>query len=573
MNLRRVGGVAALIFAGVIWLSCGQVYRPVVIPINTIPPNASNFHAVFSVNANVPFNQGTALQIDVSGDSEIGAANMGVNPTHGASLQNNSRVYVASAGSLFSGDADLVTAVTPAVDSSIATGMGNTTVTTMPYGSQPVFVSSTENLNVYVANYATNSVSQISAITGAITLTGPVGTHPVALAETVGAQNLYVANQSDNTITDLGPSDLTVQTTIPIGINPTWMLLRPDGQRLYVVTQGDGMLYTINTGTNALAAPAQSLNGPGANFLIYDSSLNRLYVTNPGSGSANGAVFVYDATTDPPTPLVGASGLSIPAPPPCVAAPKTCGPVTPTSVAALPDGTRFYVASYAMSAAGAACPDANLGTASCFIPQVTVFDAPSLTFKTTVFPLLPSVATSPSGLQPFAVSPVAYCTPGVPYSPSFARFRMSAAAAPDSTHVYASICDSGLISDIVTTTNTITQGSNTPDVLLADLVTPFGACGAASCSTVANITAFQITSNIATFRAANQFAAGQTVKITGLTKGTYLDGVTLTVLGTGLSPTQFECAFNNPNVSLTTDSGSATPLPPGQNPVFLFTGQ
>ena len=71
------------------------------------PPNPANFHAVFGISANVPFNPGTALQIDVSGDSDIGAANMGVNPTHAAILPNNSRVFVASAGSLFQGEADV----------------------------------------------------------------------------------------------------------------------------------------------------------------------------------------------------------------------------------------------------------------------------------------------------------------------------------------------------------------------------------------------------------------------------------------------------------------------------------
>jgi hypothetical protein len=119
MSVRRVGWVAAVALATLLELSCGEVYRPVVIPTTTTPPNPANFHAVFGINANAPFNPGTALQIDVSGDSNIGEANMGVNPTHAAILPNNSRVFVASAGTLFPGASDVVTSFFPAGDSSV----------------------------------------------------------------------------------------------------------------------------------------------------------------------------------------------------------------------------------------------------------------------------------------------------------------------------------------------------------------------------------------------------------------------------------------------------------------------
>ena len=91
MSFRRVGWLAAIALATLLEISCGQVYRPVVIPISTTPPNPANFHAVFGISANAPVNPGTALQIDVSGDTNIGVANMGMNPTHAAILPNNSR--------------------------------------------------------------------------------------------------------------------------------------------------------------------------------------------------------------------------------------------------------------------------------------------------------------------------------------------------------------------------------------------------------------------------------------------------------------------------------------------------
>ena len=77
MSLRRVGGLAAIALATMICVSCGEVYRPVVIPIATTPPNPANFHAVFGISANAQVNPGAALQIDVSGDTDIGSGEYG----------------------------------------------------------------------------------------------------------------------------------------------------------------------------------------------------------------------------------------------------------------------------------------------------------------------------------------------------------------------------------------------------------------------------------------------------------------------------------------------------------------
>src|SRR6202166_3640251 len=110
MSFRRVGWVAAIALATWLEISCGQVYRPVVIPVSITPPNPANFHAVFGISANVPFNPGTALQIDVSGDTSIGVANLGVNPTHAVILPNNSRVFFRTPGVCFPGD---TTGLTP----------------------------------------------------------------------------------------------------------------------------------------------------------------------------------------------------------------------------------------------------------------------------------------------------------------------------------------------------------------------------------------------------------------------------------------------------------------------------
>jgi DNA-binding beta-propeller fold protein YncE len=579
-----------MLVATLILMSCGEVYRPVVIPISNNPPNPANSHAVFGISTNVAPNPGSVLQIDVSGDSSIGVARMGINPTHAAIqfVGNSSRIFVASAGSVVNGDPDIITAFNPAFSSGIASPFtfslpnvgpnqssaitaisesgnavtvtlasainsaaiggpivisgviiqggdvktqgaynGNFTITsisgntiqyadpisgllsasegtaTVPFpmfcSYQPDFVTTAQTSAVYVANYgqengtncslaSTDSVAALN--TGNNTVSNirylPAGSHPVLMAETPNALNLYVANQGDGispaTVMNLSPVDLSTIATIPIGVNPSWIATRPDGQFVYVVTEGDGQLYTISTVSNAVMSAAQSV-GVGANYILYDRSMNRLYVTSPASG----LVYIFSATGNTPAPLPTPSGnppgaLVIPPVPPCAAAPATCGPVTPVSVAALPDGSRFYVASYQTQTP---CSDPYAGSGPCIIPMLTVFDARSLTIRAASssyfgaeLSLLsgpPFVPANPPTPPQYAIPVAPSCAPAAIYSPSATRFRMFAAASADSSHVYVSICDAGAIADVSTTTNTVNQGTNADDRLVIDLLAPFSA--------------------------------------------------------------------------------------------------
>jgi len=681
MSFRRVGWLAATALATLVCISCGQVYRPVVIPVSTTPPNPENFHAVFGLSANVGGNPGTVLQIDVSGDSNIGVANMGLVPTHVAALPTNNRVFVASAGSVcvedpsvcppggvFPGGADIITAFTPAASSPIATGLGSpaiyslpnvgpqqsaaitsisesgtvvTAVLAAPIGQakvggtvviagvniggydgsfvistingstiqysdpisglisttggtatvplptfcsyQPDFVATTQTTAVYVANYgvengpnctfaSTDSVAQLSSSANAITniaylnpSNASPAPHPVAMVETPNAQNLYVVNQGNNTILDLSPIDLSTLATIPVGSTPVWAVARPDNRRVYVVTQGAGTLVPIDVATNTILQTQTNLSvGAGANLVVYDPTLNRLYVTNP----ATGYVFVYSATggvdlsgnaNDTPK-LLATISMSAGANPPC---PSGCAPV---GVAALPDGSRFYVASYNIEAT---CSDANVGPTACIVPMLTVFDAASMTAKPVPTSLLaptPSLSllvSPPYALNQYALPPVPSCVTPATYSPGTTRFRMFTTASADSSHVYVSICDSGSIADVATNTNSVTSGANTPDSLVTDIAAPFGACTPGTCGSTAVITQFSITNNVVTLTANNNFIAGQQVQISGLSSpvGTGMNGKTLTVLQ-GVTPTQFQCNFAYPtNVGPTNDSGTAVSIP------------
>ncbi len=483
-----MGHLVAITLPIVLWMACGQVYRPVVLPCSEgglpgcpvqSPPTPANFHAVFGISLNVLNYPGGAMQIDVSGDSIIGetptsdksAPNLGNNPTHAAVIPNASRVFVASAGSVQPGGVDVVSSFTPAFQASIATGLGPVSTTPLPLGSLPVFVNTTQNGSVFVANFGTNSVSAINTAQGVVTSTATVGTNPVALAETPNGNKLYVANQGSNSVSSLNTVDLSANVVTGFtGTTPVWVVARSDSQKVYVLTQGDGQLITIDTATDTVTSSLPV--GIGANFIFYDPDLNRLYVTNP----ATSTVYVFSVSggaNDTPTQLAAISlplGSSL-----CSSG---CTPVSPIAVTALPDGSRIYVASYQTATS---CPDAFIGASSaCVIPSLSVFDANNFALKTTLKLLTnpPFSANLSTNTYQYAVAPVASCASATPYSPSTTRFRVFTASSADSTRVYVSMCDAGAIAVVDTTSsNTNNSGGNpTPaDTLITDLPAAFSA--------------------------------------------------------------------------------------------------
>jgi len=478
MNFRRAGRLTAMGILTLVCLSCGEVYRPVVIPLSTTPPTPAGFHTVFGISANVPTYPAGAMQIDVAGDSiaaetptsDKNKPNLGDNPTHAAILPNESRVFVASAGSILPGGVDVLSFFTPAPQSTSAIGLGAVTTISLPTGSQPVFVNTTQSNVVYVANYNSNSVSAISTSTNSVANSAPVGVHPVALAETPNGLKIYAANQGDNSVSSLNIGDLSANVITGFtGTTPVWIVARSDSQKVYVLTQGNGQLVTIDTATDTVTSSLPV--GAGANFIFFDPHLNRLYVTNPLSNT----VFVFSDTggaNDTPVQLAAISfalGST-----PCATGPGGC---SPASVTALPDGSRFYVASYQTAAS---CPDAFVGSSSpCMIPSVAVFDAKSFALKTTLTLLTnpPFAADLSAGQYQYAVPPVAACVPAALYSPSTTRFRVFTAAAADSSRVYVGMCDAGAIAVINTTNSNANNpgGGTPPDTLITDLPAAFSA--------------------------------------------------------------------------------------------------
>ena len=380
---------AAVLVLMAVCISCGETYRPVATPIPPLPPSPAFSHLVVVISGNGSAHPGASTSIDVSGDTAVSQSAVGLMPVQAALVRNGTIVYVPNSGD------DTVSTFSP------GSAVPVTTIS-LPTGSTPTFAASTEAATVYVANSGSNTVLAIDTVSNVIEapLSGiPVGINPVALAETPNQQYLYCANQgtggSGGSVTSIDPVDRTVSPAIANAtwISPVSVLARSDSNRVYVLDQGSGLVSAIDTGSNAVVNSVSV--GVGANFMAYDPTRNRLYVTNPSKNT----VTYLDASSD------ALSAVVIPV-------------ANPVSVAALIDGSRAYVASASV----------NGGNVT---SSVTVINALSGSVSSTIpITTVPKVCAS---------------------NPS----ELSIAASADSTRVYVGNCDAGNVAIIQTLNDTM----------------------------------------------------------------------------------------------------------------------
>jgi YVTN family beta-propeller protein len=422
-RLPRTAAVVAIL---AICTSCGDTFRPVAIPVTPNPPDPASLHFAVIISQNATLttsNPGSSSRIDVSGDTNVGVARVGLGPVHGTLTPDGTRLYIANR------EENTVSLYSPSDSTNVLT-------ITLPSGSNPNFVHTTQTDTVYVANLGdgagvTPNVAAITTSSNIAARTIPVGANPVAMAETPDGKKLYVVNQGSGNVTAINTVDKSVSATIPTGTGPVWAAARSDSNRVYVLDQPGGSLYVIDTFSDSvLGAPVAV--GSNANYLFYNGKQNRLYVT---AGTPNAPTLaVFDASVDPPAPLPTidlASAANAPCTTPC----------TVGSVTALPDGSRAYIVTYA----DATCAAGE--TAPCIATKVSVVRTSDNSIQKTL-----SVDPGSNGEVPAA----AVC--------DSARFRRFIASAADSTRVYVSNCDAGSTAVIRTS----------DDSKVLDLKAPFG---------------------------------------------------------------------------------------------------
>jgi DNA-binding beta-propeller fold protein YncE len=403
----------AMILAAVfIWTACGDVFRPVAVPLPGPNPDPKNYHFAMVLSQNAVGNPGSAMQIDVSGDTNVGVVAAGQTPVHAMLLPPNaSRVYVAN------GASDNVSVFAPGTIFSFPSAV---TTISFPTGSNPVFLHTTEGSTVYAADFGSSDVAVISASANVITQLIPVGPNPNLLAETPDTSKLYVLNSGNHTITSINPVNKTVNGTfaVPGVSSPVWMDASLDSSQLFILDSANGVITSLNTQTDSVASTS-SAAGAGANFMSLDRHLNRLYVTNP----SNNTLSIFNAgvaNASSATPPALLKTIALPTPPSSV----------PMMVTALNDGTKVYVLSYQPTTSA----------------EVTVIRTSDN-----------SIVGQPIQLMNTAVVPAAaqsVC--------SAARFRASMTSSVDSSRVYVSLCDPGTTNIINTSTDSVVLPMDSP---------------------------------------------------------------------------------------------------------------
>jgi DNA-binding beta-propeller fold protein YncE len=490
--MKRFLWLALVVVLFLICTGCGDTFRPVIIPNPPKFPDPRASHSVMAINDN-GVSRGSNMEVNVTGDSDVGVADMGITPVH-AVQQSAAQVLVVNQGAPGM-LADSLTKV-----SFLGTTISTTTTITLPPDSAPNFVATTESATAYVLlpGLVPPSVGIVSTTNNLLVTTIAVGNKPVAMVETVDKNKLYVANNGSSTVSGINILGQSQRNTPAIALTspPVWLAARSDSQRVYVL-EDNGTLATLDTTSNAgpdSVINTASVSGPAVKYMLYDSLKNRLYIPGSDPGSGDPQLIVLDVAPSVPAVLA-----RVPLPAKAVA------------VAALPDGTRAYAASngasqsttvgvitdaranvpragtasYTFDPASVTGPAPHVGmsltisgggddfdgtfivtglatdstgstfqvtnatslpdsttartaTGTNFFPQVTVINTPGNTVKTTFdLPAAPAAG-------PFTAGTICAST----------RFRFVMAAGGDSSRVYVSSCDLGYVNIIDTSNDT-----------------------------------------------------------------------------------------------------------------------
>ena len=508
-NRAHRAGIALTVILCVGWLGCGETYRPVATPVIPTPPNPGFNHYAVVLSGNGTNNPGASTTIDVSGDTAVSQATVGLMPSSAFPV-SNSKVYV-----------------TNSLDDTVSVFPGTTptpvNTISLPQGSGPVFVTTTDSNSVYVANAGNNTVSVISINSSVVSNTVAVGVKPVSLAELPNGQKVYVANAGGSgaagSVQSINVIDATANPPIAAcpgapWVSPVAVVARSDNARVFVLDQGSGYVTAIDTssGTAVDTVVGCASVGVGANFVRYDSALDYLYVTNPVGESLS--VLDASAQSFSNQSVLGVISFA----PGSSACPRGCSPL---SVAVVPpDGSQAYVATAAASGGFVAS-------------AVTVFETATLALGATI-----PLTTVPQS-----------CVAGTP-------FELYTAASADGTRVYVGNCDAGNTAIINTSTTAVVTSLSAP-------------LSAAQPATLRISAATQSGSNTTysyTLLSGPALRVGMTVVVQNM--GDSADDGTFIVAALG------EGTFtvvNSLGVTATGQSGNGSALTP-QQPVFVMAG-
>lgn len=411
--------------------------------------------------------QGSAMVIDVAGDSVMSIKNTDIHPVH-AVQQSASTILVLNQDVTEAGTgeslgttsclvanppppspAQFIYDVCPSLTSLSFSGstIGGVSSITLPIYSSPNFVAvapSATTAYVTLPTYPPNplipativpSVGVVNTTSRVVTAILPVGNNPYALAVTPDNTKLYVANRGDSTISGFNNASQSQRVGSPTATSsaPIWLQARSDSEEVYAL-ETDGTLaqltVTSTTGPDTLTEYS-NIGVPGAIKMVYDPNLIRLYI------AGGSQVAIIDVSQSAPALETTIPITAVPSSTrneqsdPCWG--TTVTTLNTLDVAALPNGSQAYAGSYY---------EATVKGVNYICPQVTAINTTSNTAEDATIAI-----------------------PGFPAYDSFCatvRFRLSMAAGGDSSRAYLASCDGGNVNIIDTSINSYIENQPAP---------------------------------------------------------------------------------------------------------------
>lgn len=166
---------------------------------------------------------------------------------------------------------------------------------------------------LYVAGQASANVLVVSTASNSVVANIPVGYTPVELAVTPDGSQVFVVNRASYSVSVISTASQTVTATVPVASKPMAVAFSADGTKAYVPLYG-GAVDIIDTATKNVTS-----FGGVTNPSSVAVARNHVYVGNQGTAT----VTVHDLSGNL---LATISGI-----------------VSPSWMAATPDGNRLYV--------------------------------------------------------------------------------------------------------------------------------------------------------------------------------------------------------------------------------------
>ncbi|MBI3134709.1 MAG: YncE family protein [Bacteroidetes bacterium] len=154
-------------------------------------------------------------------------------------------------------------------------------------GSTPLEITKDPNgTYVFVANGSGNSISVVSAATGEVVKTIPVGLEPVG-AWPASNNKMYVDCEVSKQIYEIDVTTLTVTDTIALTYTPAYVAYNQTLSELWVSDAQNGGVHNYQLVAGSWVEQAFLATGSNAHAIAFNADYSKAYVTNQGQGNVS----------------------------------------------------------------------------------------------------------------------------------------------------------------------------------------------------------------------------------------------------------------------------------------------